>query len=167
MSLIRHLRKTFLLCKETGMQQWARILMKTGKAFAGPSTMTTQTKQDSDFWSLPPLTILCWRTLLVITASRRWTWHISNWQHHNQINYILVRKRFQSGVNIARTQSFPAADLGSDHNLLMMAFHLRLKRISKPHTQDQSWSRKAERSQCIGNLPSYDRREVLTSHHHE
>ena len=24
--------------------------------------------------------------------------------HHSQINYILVRKRFQSGVNIARTQ---------------------------------------------------------------
>ena len=37
------------------------------KAFVDPSTMMTQMREDSDFWSLPPLTILCWRTLLVIT----------------------------------------------------------------------------------------------------
>ena len=33
-------------------------------------------------------------------ASRRWTCHIPNGQHHNQTNYILVRKRFRSDVNI-------------------------------------------------------------------
>ena len=50
-----------------------------------------------------------------------------------------MRKHFQSGVNIARTQSFPGADTGSDHDLLMMTFHLRLKRISKPkHTRLKS-----------------------------
>ena len=49
---------------------------------------------------------------------------------------ILVRKRFRSGVNIAKVRSFPEADIGSDHDLLMMTFHLRLKRISKPkHTK--------------------------------
>ena len=32
-----------------------------------PLAMMTQMRGDSDFWSLPPLTILCWRTLLVIT----------------------------------------------------------------------------------------------------
>ena len=57
-------------------------------------------------------------------------------QHHNQIDYILVRKRFRSGVNIARTRSFPGADNGSDHDLLMMTFRLRLKKTSKPkHTR--------------------------------
>ena len=100
-------------------------------------------------------------------ASRRWTWHSPNGQHHNQIDYILVRKRFRSGVNIARTQSFPGADIGSDHDLLMMTFHLRLKRISKPKHKTQVWPWKAERSQRGGNLPSYDKREVCTSHHHE
>ena len=59
-------------------------------------------------------------------ASRGWTWHCPNGQHHNQINYILMRKRFRSGVNIARTRSFPGADIGSDHNLLMITFCLRL-----------------------------------------
>ena len=32
-----------------------------------PSAMMTQMRGDSDFWSLPPLPILCWRTLLIIT----------------------------------------------------------------------------------------------------
>ena len=67
MSLIRHQRRTFLLCKETGMQKWARMLMKTGKAFSDPSAMMTQMREDSDIWSLSPLMILCWHTLLVIT----------------------------------------------------------------------------------------------------
>ena len=69
-------------------------------------------------------------------AFRRWTWHSPNGQHHNQIDYIIVRKRFRSGVNIARTRSFPGADIGSDHDLLLTTFHLRLKKISKPkHTR--------------------------------
>ena len=69
-------------------------------------------------------------------ASRRWTWHSPNGQHHSQIDYIPVQKRFRSGVNIARTRNFPGADFGSDHDLQMMTFHLRLKRISKPnHTR--------------------------------
>ena len=127
MSLIRHRRRTFLLCKESGMQKWARMLVETGKAFVDLSEMTTQIREDSDFWSLPPLTISCWQTLLVITQ---------NGQHHNQTDYILMRKRFRSGVNSAIPQSFAGADIGSDHDLLMMTFHLRLKRISKPkHTR--------------------------------
>ena len=47
-----------------------------------------------------------------------------------------MRKRFRSEANIARTRSFPGADTGSNLDLLMMTFHLRLKRISKPkHTR--------------------------------
>ena len=39
-------------------------------------------------------------------------------------------------MNIAKTPSFPGANIGSDRDLLMMTFHLRLKRISKPkHTR--------------------------------
>ena len=72
-------------------------------------------------------------------ASRGWTWHSPNGQHHNQIDYIIVRKRFRSGVNIARTRSFPGADIRSDHDLLKMTFRLRLKKkkkFSKPkHTR--------------------------------
>ena len=46
-----------------------------------------------------------------------------------------MRRRIQSRVNGARTRNVPEADTGSDHDLLMMSFHLHLKRISKPkHT---------------------------------
>ena len=101
-------------------------------------------------------------------AFRRWTWHSPNGQHHNQIDYILVRKRFRSGVNVARTLSFPEADFGSDHDLLMMTFRLCLKKNQQAKThKTQVWPRKAERSQNVGNLPSYDSWEVCTSHHHE
>ena len=43
----------------------------------------------------------------------------------------MVKKRFSSSVNIAKTGSFPGADIGSDHELVMMTFKLHLKRTKK------------------------------------
>ena len=40
----------------------------------------------------------------------------------------MVKRRFQSSVNIAKTRSFPGADIRSDHELVMMTFKLRLQR---------------------------------------
>ena len=54
------------LCSETGIQKWAGMFVETGKSFEEPSAMTTQMREDSDFLSLPPLTIFCWRPHLVI-----------------------------------------------------------------------------------------------------
>ena len=62
-------------------------------------------------------------------ASRRWTWHSPGGEYHNQIDYILVQKRFRSSVNTGGTRSFPKADIGSDHDLVLMSFRLRLKKI--------------------------------------
>ena len=53
--------------KVTEVQKWARMLVETGKAFVDLSAMMIQMREDSNFWSLPPLMILCLRTLLVIT----------------------------------------------------------------------------------------------------
>ena len=64
--------------------------------------------------------------------SRRWTWHIPGRDYHNQIDYIMVKRRFQSSVNIAKTRSFPGADIGRDHELVMMTFRLRLQRMKNP-----------------------------------
>ena len=61
--------------------------------------------------------------------SRRVTWHSPNGEHHNQIHYIMVKRRFWSSMNIAKTQSFPGADIGSDHELVIMTFKLHLKRV--------------------------------------
>ena len=64
--------------------------------------------------------------------SRRWTWHSQDGKHHNQIDYILVKKHFRSGVNIHKTRSFPGADIGCDHVLVMMSFRVRLKKAREP-----------------------------------
>ena len=64
-------------------------------------------------------------------ASRRWTWHSPNGKHHNQIDYIMINRRFQTSVNIAKTRSFPGADIRSEHDLVMMTFKLHLKKVSK------------------------------------
>ena len=61
--------------------------------------------------------------------STRWTWHSPGGDYHNQIDYIMVKRRFQSSGKIAKTRSFPGADIGSDHELVMMAFRLRLQRV--------------------------------------
>ena len=70
MSFIRHRRRAFLLCKDTGMQKRVGMLVETGNAFLDHSEMTIQRKEDSDYCSLPSLFILCWQTLLVITKHR-------------------------------------------------------------------------------------------------
>ena len=44
-----------------------------------------------------------------------------------------MKKRFRLGVNIHRTRSFPGADIGSDHDLIMMTFGVRLKKAGKPN----------------------------------
>ena len=64
-------------------------------------------------------------------VSRIWTWHSPDGKHHNQIDYIMIRKRFQSSVNIARTRSFPGAEIGSDHDLTMMNFRIHFKKVFK------------------------------------
>ena len=63
--------------------------------------------------------------------SRRWTWHSPDETHHNQIDYILVKKRFRSGIKTARTRTLPCADVGSDHDMVM-TFQTRLNNSRKP-----------------------------------
>ena len=83
------------------MRKWARLLVENARAFVDPSAMTTQMREDSDLWSLHDLVLA--NTFGHYKASRRWIWPSPDGQHHNQIDYILVRKCFRSGVNSART----------------------------------------------------------------
>ena len=65
-------------------------------------------------------------TLLKHKLTRTATWHSPGGLHHNQIDFILVSKRCQSGINGAKTQVFPGADVGSDHDLLMMTMKVKV-----------------------------------------
>ena len=43
-----------------------------------------------------------------------------------------------TSVNTAKIRSFPGADIGSDHDLVMMSFRLRLKEIKMQAPQGLS-----------------------------
>ena len=64
--------------------------------------------------------------------SRRWTWHSPDGTHHNQIDYLLVKKQFHTGIKTARTRTSTGADVGSNHDMVMMTFQTRLKNSRTP-----------------------------------
>ena len=70
-------------------------------------------------------------TLYPHKMSRRTTWHSPNGEIHNQIDYILTPCRFKSSINKAQTRSFPGADVGSDHDLVLTSIRLKLKSKKK------------------------------------
>ena len=144
MSVIRHRRRTFLVYK---LGDWnakvGRDACGNWQGICGPLCNDDTNERRLrllEFATLNDLVLA--NTFGHHKASRRWTWHSSNGQHHNQIDYILVRKRFRSGVNITRTRSFPGADIGSDHDLLV-TFRLRLKKKASQNTQESSFTSKS------------------------
>ena len=60
---------------------------------------------------------------------RLYTWTLPDGQHLNQIDYILCSKRWRSSIQSAKTR--PGADCGSDHELLIAKFRLKLKKVGK------------------------------------
>ena len=50
-------------------------------------------------------------------------------QHQNQIDYILCSQRWRSSIQSAKTRL--GADCGSDHELLITKFRLKLKKVGK------------------------------------
>ena len=61
---------------------------------------------------------------------RLYTWTSPDRQHQNQIDYILCRQRWRSSIESAKTR--PGADCGSDYELLIAKFRLKLKKVGKP-----------------------------------
>ena len=52
--------------------------------------------------------------------------------HQNQIGYILCSQRWRSSIQSEKTR--PGADCGSDHELLIAKFRLKLKKVGKTTT---------------------------------
>ena len=53
----------------------------------------------------------------------------SDGQHRNQIDYILCSQRWRSSIQSAQTR--PGGDCGSDHEILIAKFRLKLKKVGK------------------------------------
>ena len=60
---------------------------------------------------------------------RLYTWTSPDGQHQNQTDYILCRQGWRSSIQSAKTR--PGADCGSDHDLLIVKFRLKLKKVGK------------------------------------
>ena len=68
-------------------------------------------------------------TLFQQHKRRLYTWISPDGQHWNQIDYILCSQRWRSSIQLAKTR--PGADCGSDHELLIAKFRLKLKKVGK------------------------------------
>ena len=82
------------------------------------------------------LTEFCQENALVIANTlfqqhkrRLYTWTSPDGQHQNQIDYILCSQRLRSSRQAANTR--PGTDCGSDHELLIAKFTLKLKKVGK------------------------------------
>ena len=65
-------------------------------------------------------------TLFQQHKQRLYTWASPDGQHRNQTDYILCSQRWRSSIQSTKTR--PGADCGSDHELLIVKFRLKLKK---------------------------------------
>ena len=68
-------------------------------------------------------------TLFQQHKRRLYTWTSPDGQHRNQIDYILCGQRWRNSIQSTKTR--PGADCGSDHELLITKFRLKLKKAEK------------------------------------
>ena len=74
--------------------------------------------------------MVSWFSLLSSTTQKKTLhWTSPDGQHWNQIDYILCSQRWRSSIQSAETK--PGADCGSDHELFIAKFRLKLKKVGK------------------------------------
>ena len=75
-------------------------------------------------------TLVIANTLFQQRKRRLYTWTSLDGQYWNQIDYILCSQRWRNSIQTAKIR--PGADCGSDHELLIAKFRLKLKKVGKP-----------------------------------
>ena len=68
-------------------------------------------------------------TLFQQHKRRLYTWTSPDGQYQNQIDYILCNQSWRSSIQSAKTRQ--GANCGSDHELLIAKFRLKLKKVGK------------------------------------
>ena len=66
---------------------------------------------------------------LPTTQEKTLQWTSPDGQERSQIDYILCSQRWRSSIQSTKTR--PGADCGSDHELLIAKFRLKLKKLGK------------------------------------
>ena len=82
------------------------------------------------------LTEFCQEAALVVANTlfqqhnrRLYTWTSPDGQHWNQIDYILCSQRWRSSIQSAKVRL--RADCGSDHELFIAKFRIKLKKVGE------------------------------------
>ena len=70
----------------------------------------------------------CWQSR-IYNKRRLYRWRSSDGPYRNQIKYIVCSRRWRSSIQSAKTR--PGADCGSDHELLIAKFRLKLNKVGK------------------------------------
>ena len=90
------------------------------------------------------LTEFCQENTLVIANTlsqqhkrRFYTWTSPDGQHWNQTDYILCSQRWRSSIQSTKTR--PGADCGSNHELLIAKFRLKLNKVGKTTRPFRLW----------------------------
>ena len=81
--------------------------------------------------TLTELTLFANKEQAPSSNNTRWlhTWTSPDDQHRNLIDYIICSQRWRNSKQSAKTR--PGADCGSDHELLIAKFRLKLKKVGK------------------------------------
>ena len=74
-------------------------------------------------------TLVIANTLFQQHKRRLYTWTSPDGLRQNEVDYILCSQRWRSSIQSAKTR--PGADCGSDHELLIAKFRLKLKKVGK------------------------------------
>ena len=94
-------------------------------------------KQGKGYQSFAKRTLVIANTLFQQHKRRLYTWTSPDGQYRNQTDYILCGQRWRSSIQSAKIR--PGADCGSDHELFIAKFRLKLKKVEKttrPFTYD-------------------------------
>ena len=86
-------------------------------------------KQENANRVLQRNTLVIENTLFQQRKRGLYTWTLPDGQQQNQIDYILCSQRQRSSIQSAKTR--PGGDCGSDHELLIAKFRLKLKKLGK------------------------------------
>ena len=112
---------------------------------------------------------ICQENALVIANTlfqqykrRLYTWTSPDGRHRNQIDYILCSLRWRSSIQSAKTRL--RADCGSGHELLIVKFRLKLKKLGKTTSHSDMTSIKVTNRfkglDLIEYLKNYDQRVI-------
>ena len=86
-------------------------------------------KQGKDQQFCQKIALVIANTLFQQHKRRLHTWTSPDGQHRSQIDYILCSQRWRSSIQSTKTR--PGADCGSDHELLITKFRMKLKKVEE------------------------------------